>query len=260
MGNEAAQRRFVALVSDFMANGYLDSTLPQGCVDDTAYVPNPADVIEERLDIPGLWPLRESLPWDDDTWFGLIEVFHDLVARPRYRIWHDWNECGWHWSEFAIEPGRLLYRWKVNQLLERCGIRLRLASEGEDVGRLVSVTEDSRDDLLESLITGPDGSINDRIRHAVALFRGRAATTEEKRSAVLVLAGVLEERRTLLKDALLRKDEGALFQIANEFAVRHQTESQKADYDPAFLDWIFWWFAATIELTNRVLDRQGGPR
>ena len=77
----------------------------------------------------------------------------------------------------------------------------------------------------------------------------------DKRSAAITLALVLEERRNLLKEELLTKDEGALFQIANQFAVRHQNLDQRSDYDPAFRDWIFWWYLATIELTNRLMER-----
>jgi hypothetical protein len=34
----------------------------------------------------------------------------------------------------------------------------------------------------------------------------------------------------------MTKDEGALFEIANRFAIRHRNIMQQADYDPAFLD------------------------
>jgi hypothetical protein len=54
----------------------------------------------------------------------------------------------------------------------------------------------------------------------------------------------------------LSKDEGALFQIANEFSVRHASERQKGDYDAVFLEWFFWWYLATIELTDRVIMRR----
>lgn len=43
---------------------------------------------------------------------------------------------------------------------------------------------------------------------------------------MLTLAGILEERLQLLKEELLSKDEGTLFQIANEFAIRHQDGRQ----------------------------------
>jgi hypothetical protein len=87
-------------------------------------------------------------------------------------------------------------------------------------------------------------------------IRGRGATTEDKRSACVALAGVLERRRALLKEELFKKDEGALFQIANEFGLRHRAAGQKGDYDPVFLDWVFWWFLGTVELTDRLLARQ----
>jgi hypothetical protein len=83
---------------------------------------------------------------------------------------------------------------------------------------------------------------------------------EERRSAVITLAGVLEERRNLLKAELLTKDETALFQIANQFAVRHQRADQRGDYDPAFLDWLFWWYLGTVQLTDQLLARQASGR
>jgi hypothetical protein len=103
-----------------------------------------------------------------------------------------------------------------------------------------------------------DEATGGRVRHALALFRGRTATEHDKRSAVVALALVLEERRHILKDNLVKKDEGALFDIANNFAIRHQRDDQKPDYDPIFLDWVFWWYLATIELTDRVLSRDRG--
>ena len=49
-----------------------------------------------------------------------------------------------------------------------------------------------------------------------------------------------------------------MFQIANKFTIRHQNRQQLSDYDPVFLDWVFWWYLGTVELTNRIIGRQGG--
>lgn len=74
------------------------------------------------------------------------------------------------------------------------------------------------------------------------------------RRAVIALAGILERRRSLLKTELLSKDEGALFTIANGFAIRHQKADQRRDYDAGlYLEWIFYWYLATIHLTNRII-------
>jgi len=94
------------------------------------------------------------------------------------------------------------------------------------------------------------------VHHAIASFRRREATAEDKRSALVTLAGILEERRQLIKADLGSADEGALFHIANKFAIRHQNMDEQGNYDPAFLDWIFWWYLGTVELTDRIITRQ----
>ena len=242
---------FARLIGEFTDNGYLVEVFGEECVDDYSELPAASEVIDGRLGIPDLWPLAPET-WDKDTFYGLIEVFHDLVSRPRLRRYHSYSGCGWHHSEFHNGPARALYRWKVNQLLREGGIEYELAAEGEDLGRLVAVTDDARSALVHRTLNNSAPDITNRVRHAVALFRGRDTTVESKRSAIVTLAGILEERRALLKDQL-GKDEGALFEIANRYDLRHRKADQRGDYDEAFLDWIFWWYLGTVELTNRLI-------
>jgi len=124
------------------------------------------------------------------------------------------------------------------------------------MGRLVRAAGDDRDELVEQALQTPNPSDRNAVRHAIALFRSRGVDRENKRSAVLALHRVLEDRRPLINTELMRKDEGALFQIANQFDLRHHDQSQQDDYDPIFLDWIFWWYLATVELTDQLLARQ----
>ena len=57
-------------------------------------------------------------------------------------------------------------------------------------------------------------------------------------------------------DELLSGDKKALFQIANQFSLPHKDSGQRDDYDPEFLDWIFYWYLATINLTDRLLAKR----
>lgn len=249
-------RQFVGLVRELDDRGYFEKRFGKDCVDDPSEV-DPSAVIEHEIGVEGLWPLDvDRLDGDLDLWYDTVEVLHDLIARPETRTYHSYSGCGWHHSRFSIEAGRGVYRWRVNQLLERSDLGLQLADSGEDAGRLVAATDDARRDLLESMSSRGDGEVGDQIRHSVALFRAREADRHQKRSAVVVLANVLEERRRLIRDELLSKDEDALFMIANRFNVRHQNEAQQSDYDVVFLDWIFWWYLATIELTDRIAARR----
>lgn len=101
---------FTQLISVLLADGYFDRALPKVCVDDHDGVAiDPNMVIAERLGVSGLWPLRPD-QWDTDTFYDLVEVFHDLAARPRRRHWHSWDNCGWHFGDFATDIGRAVYR------------------------------------------------------------------------------------------------------------------------------------------------------
>jgi hypothetical protein len=254
------RRAFVNLVGELEQQGYLDQVFPRVCVDDQHNTePDPAAELQKRLGTASLWPLAPD-KWDDDTFYGLIEVYHDLVSRPRERHFHDYAMCGWHYSHFSATAGREVYRWKANELLQAAGISHRLADSGEDQGRLVAVFDDSRTALLADALGHARPDTATRVRHAIALFRSRGATDEDKRSALIALAGILEERRQLMKQELGTPDEGALFHIANKFAIRHQNKQQLGDYDPAFLDWMFWWYLGTVELTNRIILRQEDSR
>jgi len=257
-----AQRDWLAVIRDLRQHGYLERIAPAECVDGGSDQVDPEDALDATtVDRLGrrefeqrYWPL-DARSWDEDTFYGLVEVVHDLVARPRARSYHSYGRCGWHYSTFAVGPAQILYRWLVNRLLGRHGIPLRLAKSGEDVGRLVHGLADGRQDLAETAVTRA-GADRDPIRHAVALFRDRGASVEDKRSACIALAGVLENRRELLKTKLLTKDEGALFEIANRFDVRHRKADQRRDYDEAYLDWLYWWYLGTVELTDRLIERK----
>lgn len=250
-------REFVALIGELDNAGYLENRFGKDCVDD------PRDdtvhtLIYQELGVEGVWPLDiDRLTDDIDLFYDIVELLHDQVARPNTRFDHDYAECGWHHGKFDIGAGRIVYRWRVNKLFESSPLGLRLAEDGDDVGRLVTVTDEARTALAQSVAARSDGESADQVRHALALFRERGSDRNQKRSAVAALALVLEERRHgVLADALAKSDRGALFDLANNFHVRHQDAKQKRDYDDFYLDWIFWVYLSTIELTNQVLEAQ----
>lgn len=252
---EQLQRDWARLVEALRDRGYFERIARRACVDDPA---PPADEVldvetEQRLGVAGLWPLQPG-QWTTEIFDSLIEVVHDLIARPGHRVSHD--QCGWHYRRFSLEPARVLYRHQVDQLLARNEQNLQLAGDGEDRGHLVRRAGDDRDDLVSWAMRSPERGVRADVEHAIALFRSRTATTAERRSAVIALAGILERRRPLLKSHLFTKDEGALFHIANDFDIRHRDKSQQSDYDLVFLDWLFWWYLATVELTDRLIARQ----
>lgn len=256
---------YAKVVADLAGTAYFHEAFGSSCVDDAD---DPAEQGQHRLtDLlatdRSMWPLAGAdgeptgveRDWPEDLFLDVVEALHDMVARPRWRGWHDYAQ-EWDYADFARTPGQAVYRWKVNELLARSQIPLRLADAGSDRGRLVHAPDDARDELLRRAQQSPEPKMRDLVDHAVVQFRGRGATFLAKREATKTLADVLEHRKGLLQAELFRKDEDALFHIANAFEIRHFNERQKGDYDPAFLDWVFWWYLATIELTDRLLARQ----
>lgn len=250
-----AVSEFSRLVHGLQDRGYFEQRFGKDCVDDPTDV-DPAEIIRAQLPRDGLWPLDASrLSQDTELFLDLIEVLYDLVSAPQTRYHHSYGGCGWHHGNFSTRVGRAVYLWEVNRLLTRSILTYRLSDTGEDRGRVVTASDEPRSQLAATLADPDHDATEGTVPHAIALFRARGAGRPEKRSACVALAGILEERRSLLKQHLLRPDEGALFQIANQFAIRHQNARQLANYDEAFLDWIFWTYLSTIDLTNHLLDR-----
>ncbi|MEV5824802.1 HNH endonuclease signature motif containing protein [Spirillospora sp. NPDC052242] len=134
-----ACREWANLIQEFSQSGYLEQAFPNGCVDDedAPYVDRSAE-IERRIGVSNAWPLVPD-SWDQDTFFGLMEVFHDLVSRPRAAEYHSYQNCGMHYWDFATVIGRKLYRWRVNRILSDAHVPYRLGEVGEVAGRIVSV-------------------------------------------------------------------------------------------------------------------------
>jgi hypothetical protein len=148
-----------------------------------------------------------------------------------------------------------LYRWRVNDLLARTTLDLRLASEGDGTGFLVHATDPSRTDLLSDVLADVQEHAEDPVARAITHFRSRGANRLDKKDACRALAHELEPIRAQIKTDLMSADENLLFQIANQFAIRHNRADQHDDYADDYLDWIFWNYLSAIELMRRLARR-----
>lgn len=147
--------------------------------------------------------------------------------------------------------GQAIYRWKLNQVLARSSLGVQLADTGDDAGRIVRSQPDGLGELVDALVE-LDASGDPHVPPAIELFRRRGATREDRKAAAVELAGVFEEHRALLTERLSRADISPLFNIANNFALRHRTAEQFDAYPDEALDWICYWYLATIDLLRQL--------
>lgn len=239
------------LITELDAAGYFDFAFGEDCVDsDNDHAGRAREALSDLMASDEDWPPQLEVVLGPDHAYTVIEAAHHFVARPRKRSYHSYGR-EWHYGDFDRRAGQGVFRWRINALLERSDSLLRL----DPSGVLVETTGDPRDELVESLVHDAAAPSPDALSHAIEQFRRRGATRVEKRTAVVALAGILEENRDLLKAEMLQGDEGSLFQIANKFAIRHQRADQQPNYADAYLDWIFWWYLATVDLVRQLLAR-----
>lgn len=263
----ATAERFVGLVQRLdVDHGLFAQAFGVDCPDgvDDAAEP-PVQQITDRIGrtLPGLdrWPPPRSVVgrWARDDLFDLMEVLHDLASWPGTWSAHDYGGCIGHPGDFSPTLGRSLYRHEVNKLLARSNLGVRMASSGEDQGRIVVEAGVGLDERVDDALATTPAEHRDEVAHAIALFRSRTRDVTSMRSAIVALAGVLERHRAMLEEQLVSKDEAALFAIANGFDIRHRKADQRTDYDPAFLEWVFYWYLATVALIGRLIAKQETP-
>lgn len=253
---------FVSLLCELDKIGYLDRAAGPDCCDEPGdRIAEGEAAIQQRTGKKAVWPSHSLGPawWrglPDDDFFDLIEVFFDLVQRPRQSYWHSFCD-EWDYGEHDQRAGQRVYLWRTNELLSRSTTNLRLSAEGEDRGLLVRVVPDDRAELPRRVAAAArDDQERARIQHSIASQRSRHTTRESRREAVRSLADVLENREREAKKKLASKDERTLFQIINQFDLRHMNQSQQADYGEEFLDYFFWTFLSTLDLLDRLAERK----
>jgi len=251
--------QFGALLTELQGRGYFPTALPRECVDDRvsweAVSARARAATHVDVSLPLTVPALNTM--DLDTIYTLIEYFHDEAQRPR-RIerMHDYANCGAHYGAYNRESGSVVYRWRINQILDAVNAPVRMSAAPQERGRLVRVSRTPLDDLAEAELEGRGHDPADEVAHAIQTYRARDAGLPQKRAALALLAGVLESRRGELK-TVLKDDERDLFNIANNFAIRHRNANQRTEYGEDFLDWIFWGYLSTAALLSALDVRPG---
>lgn len=208
------------------------------------------------IDRGDVWPYRTHADQygDMDVLCDVLEVLHSVVSKPLQARLHDFAGCGDHYVTFDRAEGQDALRACLNPVLGRLDPPLRLEANGQIV--------EIGDTGLEGLVSQPlphetSEGVSVRVASAVRTFRDRHSDVDALRNAVVDLAAALEELRPRVKAEMLKKDEAALFILANGFDLRHAGRDQKGDYDkPVWLRWAFYVYLATIHAVLRVENRQ----
>ena len=199
-----------------------------------------------------LWPLpRKAEGFTEDDLFDMIEFLFDHVSKPVSGHVHTFNDCGMHWETFDKGAGQQEFRKRVNELLKRYERKFELSADG----LILSQAPNGIEQLFEASVPTDDELITRRVKAAVDEYRRHGASLDVRRHAVSDLAGVLEALRPRMAEAITSSDEKDLFNIANNFLIRHHNDRQKTEYEASvWLSWMFYVYLSTIHLILRRLE------
>jgi hypothetical protein len=201
------------------------------------------------------WPFSQVT---EDHVFDAIEFLHDYVSKPG-RMVSMTSETGFNYDDYDSyddKAGAKEFREKANAFL----VDYKSGYELTEQGLILALGTDGLRDILNAEIVPYDEpNVDSKVRHAIVKWRNRHLSLSEKREAIRELADVFEwlKKSKRLSGVLDGKDESAIFDIANNFAIRHHNPKQKSNYDQTiWFSWIFHFYLATYHATVRLLIKK----
>lgn len=243
---------FVRVFDQLREDGYFSEAFGFVCVDAGQIEGKVRDVeLEMLLSVrkKGLWPIHdEHGHYSEDDFFDVVEFLYQHVSKPIDGTYHSWNECGMHWETFNKVQGQAEYLKKVNAVLDHYAGPFELAASGE----VLHKPEEGFEQIFDADIPSKDTNVTSRLEAAVLRYRRHGSTLDDRRQAVRDLADVLEYLRPKVKSLLTSDDEKDLFNLANNFGIRHHNDHQKTAYDLSlWLSWMFYFYLSTIHVVLR---------
>jgi hypothetical protein len=254
---EIIKTLFLQIYEDLRSEGYFDEYLGWYCVDIgevAGHIKSPSLDILIKLRKDYLWPIDQKCPqYNEDDLLDMIEYLFTIASKPVEGHYHSFSNCGMHWHKFDKQEGEVHYREKINSLLALYINQFDLSESGE----VLHKAEKGFDAIFSADPTTEDEKIRTRIEAAIMRFRRHGSSIDDRRQAVRDLADVCEYLRPQMKLFLNKKDESDLFNIANNFGIRHHNSTQKTDYDSGlWLNWMFYLFLSTIHVVLRKVKKE----
>lgn len=194
----------------------------------------------------------------EDHVFDVLEFLYDHVAKPG-----EWEErttaSGWNYSDYDAyddKAGQEEFRGMANVFLADYKAGYELTADGA----ILALGEEGLQHIINAEIVSYDeANVDSKVRSAIAKWRNRHLSISEKKEAIRELADVFEwlKKTKGLEKVLAKKDEAAIFDIANNFGIRHHDPKQKASYDRAiWYAWMFHFYLATCHAVIRLLVKE----
>ena len=246
---------FVRVFNQLNSDGYFTEAFGYICVDAGEVDGKVRDPeLEMLLTIrkKGLWPIPDKAHfYKEDDFFDVLEFLFQYVSKPIDGTMHSYGGCGMHWETFNQVLGRKEFREKINGVLAHYKHPYELSSDGE----VLHKPEAGFEPIFDADLPTSDQNVLSRVTTATLQYRRHGSTIDDRRQAVRDLSDVLEYLRPKVKMLLTSADEKDLFNLANNFGIRHHNDKQRTSYDTSiWLSWMFYFYLSTIHVVLRKID------
>lgn len=255
------KRLFSDLYTKLGNEGYFQQYFGYSCVDaQDGWAPgelgeNIDAQIFRMLRKDNLWPIRDKIEnYTEDDLFDMFELLFDHVSQPVETpgAFHSYGACGWHYAKFDKTLGIVEYWNAINEILSEYKTGFEISAEG----LILVKDQDGIASIYNADIPTDRDDIKIKVDLAVNKYRQSRSDLDMRRMAIRELADILEILRNEAKDYLNDKDESDLFNIANNFSIRHANDKQKIKYDKdIWYSWMFYFYLATIHALLRIKER-----
>ena len=186
-----------------------------------------------------LWPIWSNIKkYTEEDLFDIIEFCFDNISIGIFS-----NDRPDRIEKYDHAAGIEIYRKDINDILKDY-------NEGFEIdkkGNIVRIVENGLDKIFEAEIPTEDEKIKKSIEIAVNQFRNRNSTLIDRKESIRKLVDILEYLKPQIEKTLTKSDERDLFNIANNFGIRHMNDKQKTNYEQAvWLSWMFYFYLSTI--------------
>ncbi len=255
---EVLKRMFLVIYNKLYSEGYFQKYFGIDCQE--GFIPGElGDDIESIMFVSlrkdNLFPILKNLPnYNEDDFFDIIEFLHDHCSKGLNGFYHAWNNSCHHFEEFNDIEGQKHFRELLNSIIKDYKEGFEISENGE----ILMLSDIGLSNLFKADIpTNDKENITNKIDSAIIKFRRNKSTLEDRREAIRELADVLEFLRPAIKKHLNKKDENDIFNIANNFGIRHHNKDQQTEYDkPIWYSWIFYYYLATIHAVLRMTSKR----
>lgn len=201
--------------------------------------------------------------WDsplinEDCIFDIIEYLYDNISKPGSKEEFE-SESGFQYLDYGSydeQQGKAEFREYINMVINDYNIGYELNEEGQ----ILTLGTNGLDILYQAdVIPFDEVNVDNKVKHAIAQWRSRKQSLEDRKNIIQELADVFEwlKKTKELERVLDKKDDKLIFDMVNNFSIRHHNPDQKSNYNKTiWYSWMFHFYLATYNAVVRLIIQE----